>query len=249
MSRINILGVGFDSMSKDEAVKYALQIIEQRRGGYMVTPNPEIVMESWKTPELKSAVTDADLVIPDGVGIIHAANILKTPLKERLPGIDVTTSILECMARDGKSVFLLGAKPGVAEKAAETMKKQFPGLVICGTQDGYFKDDAPVIEMINEAEPDFLLVCLGAPKQEIWMARNAGKLNVGFMGGLGGTLDVFAGVTKRAPEIWQKLGLEWLYRCIKEPWRFKRAAKLPKFLFKAIGKRLRTIFKWTKKES
>lgn len=243
------MGVGFDSMSKDEAVKYALQIIEQRRGGYMVTPNPEIVMESWKTPELKSAVTDADLVIPDGVGIIHAANILKTPLKERLPGIDVTTSILECMARDGKSVFLLGAKPGVAEKAAETMKKQFPGLVICGTQDGYFKDDAPVIEMINEAEPDFLLVCLGAPKQEIWMARNAGKLNVGFMGGLGGTLDVFAGVTKRAPEIWQKLGLEWLYRCIKEPWRFKRAAKLPKFLFKAIGKRLRTIFKWTKKES
>lgn len=243
------MGVGFDSMSKDEAVKFALQIIEQRRGGYMVTPNPEIVMESWKTPELKSAVTEADLVIPDGVGIIHAANILKTPLKERLPGIDVTTSILECMARDGKSVFLLGAKPGVAEKAAETMKKQFPGLVICGTQDGYFKDDAPVIEMINEAEPDFLLVCLGAPKQEIWMARNVGKLNVGFMGGLGGTLDVFAGVTKRAPEIWQKLGLEWLYRCIKEPWRFKRAAKLPKFLFKAIGKRLRTIFKWTKKAS
>ena len=249
MSRINILGVGFDSMSKDEAVKFALQIIEQRRGGYMVTPNPEIVMESWKTPELKTAVTEADLVIPDGVGIIHAANILKTPLKERLPGIDVTTSILECMARDGKSVFLLGAKPGVAEKAAEAMKKQFPGLVICGTQDGYFKDDAPVIEMINEAKPDFLLVCLGAPKQEIWMASNAGKLNVGFMGGLGGTLDVFAGVTKRAPEMWQKLGLEWLYRCIKEPWRFKRAAKLPKFLFKAIGKRLRTIFKWTKKES
>lgn len=236
-------------MSKEEAVTYALQIIEQRRGGYMVTPNPEIVMESWKTPELKSAVTDADLVIPDGIGIIHAANILKTPLKERLPGIDVTTSILECMAREGKSVFLLGAKPGVAEKAAEAMKAQFPGLVICGTQDGYFKDDAPVIEMINKAMPDFLLVCLGAPKQEIWMARNAGKLNVGFMGGLGGTLDVFAGVTKRAPKIWQDLGLEWLYRCVKEPWRFKRAAKLPKFLLTAIGKRLRTIFKCTKKES
>ena len=249
MSRINILGVGFDSMSKEEAVRYALQIIEQGRGGYMVTPNPEIVMESWKTPELKSAVTDADLVIPDGIGIIHAANILKTPLKERLPGIDVTTSILECMAREGKSVFLLGAKPGVAEKAAEAMKEQFPGLVICGTQDGYFKDDAPVIEMINKTAPDFLLVCLGAPKQEIWMARNAGKLNVGFMGGLGGTLDVFAGVTKRAPKIWQDLGLEWLYRCVKEPWRFKRAAKLPKFLLKAIGNRIRTIFKCTKKES
>ncbi len=249
MSRIDIFGVGFDSLNKDEAVKSALEIISQRRGGYMVTPNPEIVMESWKNPELKAAVTDADLVIPDGIGIIHAANILKTPLKERLPGIDVTASILECMARDGKSVFLLGAKPGIAEKAAEEMKKQFPGLVICGTQDGYFKDDAPIIERINEAAPDFLLVCLGAPKQELWMAQNAGKLNVGLMGGLGGTLDVFSGTVKRAPKIWQDLGLEWLYRCIKEPWRFKRAAKLPKFLFKAWGKRLRMIFKWTKKES
>ena len=249
MSRIDIFGIGFDSLDKDEAVKSALEIISQRRGGYMVTPNPEIVMESWKNPELKAAVTDADLVIPDGIGIIHAANILKTPLKERLPGIDVTASILECMARDKKSVFLLGAKPGIAEKAAEEMKKQFPGLVICGTQDGYFKDDAPIIERINEAAPDFLLVCLGAPKQELWMAQNAGKLNVGLMGGLGGTLDVFSGTVKRAPKIWQDLGLEWLYRCIKEPWRFKRAAKLPKFLFKAWGKRLRTIFKWTKKES
>lgn len=249
MSRIDILGVGFDSMTKDEAVKTALEIISQRRGGYMVTPNPEIVMESWKNPELKDAVKNADLVIPDGIGIIHSARILRTPLKERLPGIDVTTSILECMGREGRRVFLLGAKPGIAEKAAEEMKKQFPGLVICGTQDGYFKDDDPVVEKINEAAPDFLLVCLGAPKQELWMAQNAGKLNVGFMGGLGGTLDVFAGTVKRAPQIWQDLGLEWLYRCLKEPWRFKRAAKLPKFLFNAIGKRLRTIFKWTKKVS
>lgn len=249
MSRIDIFGIGFDSLNKDEAVKCALEIISQRRGGYMVTPNPEIVMESWKNPELKAAVTDADLVIPDGIGIIHAANILKTPLKERVPGIDVTSSILECMGRDGKSVFLLGAKPGIAEKAAEEMKKQFPGLVISGTQDGYFKDDAPIIERINEAAPDFLLVCLGAPKQELWMSRNAGKLNVGLMGGLGGTLDVFSGAAKRAPKIWQDMGLEWLYRCIKEPWRFKRAAKLPKFLLKAIGNRIRTIFKCTKKES
>lgn len=243
MSRIDILGVEFDSLRKEEAVSYALEIISQRRGGYMVTPNPEIVMETWKNPELKAAVDNAALVIPDGIGIIHASKILKTPLKERLPGIDVTSSILECMAKDGKSVFLLGAKPGVAEKAAEEMKKEFPGLKVCGTQDGYFKDDAPVVEKINEAAPDFLLVCLGAPKQEIWMSRNAEKLNVGFMGGLGGTLDVFAGAAKRAPMLWQNLGLEWLYRCLKEPWRFKRAAKLPKFLLKAIGKRLRKIFR------
>lgn len=237
MSRIDILGVEFDSLTKDEAVRFALEQISQRSGGYMVTPNPEIVMETWRNPELKAAVADAKLTIPDGIGIIHAANILKTPMKERVPGIDVTASVLECMAKDGKSVFLLGAKPGVAEKAAENMKKDYPGLVVCGTQDGYFKDDAPVIEMINAAAPDFLLVCLGSPKQELWMKKYSGKLNVGFMGGLGGTLDVFAGVVKRAPQRWQDSGFEWLYRCVKEPWRFKRAAKLPKFIFKAIGER------------
>ena len=249
MSRIDVLGVGFDSLTKEEAVKYALEIISQRQGGYMVTPNPEIVMATWTNPELKAAVDCAALTIPDGIGIIHAANILKTPMKERVPGIDVTASLLECMAHDGKSVFLLGAKPGIAEKAAENMKRDYPGLIICGTQDGYFKDDEPVIEMINEAAPDFLLVCLGAPKQELWMKKYADRLNVGFMGGLGGTLDVFAGIVKRAPEKWQNSGFEWLYRCIKEPWRFKRTVKLPRFIFRAIAERIRKTFKWTKKVS
>lgn len=249
MSRIDILGVEFDSLTKNEAVEFALRQISERRGGYMVTPNPEIVMETWRNPELKAAVAGAKLIIPDGIGIIHAANIIKTPMKERVPGIDVTASVLERMAQDGKSVYLLGAKPGVAEKAAENMKKDYPGLIVCGTQDGYFKDDAPVIEAINAAAPDFLLVCLGAPKQELWMAKYCDKLNVGFMGGLGGTLDVFAGIVKRAPKRWQDSGFEWLYRCVKEPWRFKRAAKLPKFIFRAIGERLRKAFKWTKKVS
>lgn len=237
MSRIDILGVEFDSLTKAEAVGFALEQISKRSGGYMVTPNPEIVMETWHNPKLKAAVADAKLTIPDGIGIIHAANILKTPMKERVPGIDLTAAVLEVMAKDGKSVFLLGAKPGVAEKAAENMKRDYPGLKVCGTQDGYFKDDAPVIEKINAAAPDFLLVCLGSPKQELWMAKYKDELNVGFMGGLGGTLDVFAGVVKRAPKRWQDSGFEWLYRCVKEPWRFKRAAKLPKFIFKAIGER------------
>ena len=237
------MGVEFDSVTKDEAVRFVLDRISERSGGYMVTPNPEIVMETWANPELKSAVSGAKLTIPDGIGVIHAANILKTPLKERVPGIDVTASVLERMAKEGKSVFLLGAKPGIAEKAAENMKKEYAGLRVCGMQDGYFKDDKPVIDMINAAKPDFLLVCLGAPKQELWMAKHEKELDVGFMGGLGGTLDVFAGVVKRAPKGWQDSGFEWLYRCVKEPWRFKRAAKLPEFIFKAIGERTRKAVK------
>ena len=136
-------------------------------------------------------------------------------------------------------MFLLGAKPGVAEQAGKRLETMFPGLVIAGAYDGYFKDDAPVVEAVNAAHPDLLLVCLGAPKQELWMQHNQSVLNVGLMAGLGGSLDVFAGNVKRAPKLFQKLGLEWFYRLLKEPKRIGRMMKLPKFLFACIGKKLR----------
>ena len=173
------------------------------------------------------------------IGVIYGAKILGTPLRAKLPGIDFASALMAQMGQEGKSVFLLGAKPGVADAAAEKMRERFPGLVIAGTNDGYFQDDDPVVEKINAAQPDLLLVCLGAPKQELWMQRNAPRLRVGLMPGLGGSLDVFAGNVKRAPKLFQKLGLEWFYRLIKEPKRIGRMMKLPKFLFAAIGCKLR----------
>jgi len=187
---------------------------------------------------LMNAVEHAALVLPDGIGVVKGARILGTPLKEKIPGIDFATNLMAKMAENGQKLFLLGAKPGVAEMAAAALKERFPGLNICGSNDGYFQDDAPIIDKINAAEPDLLLVCLGAPKQELWMQANAPKLRVGLMAGLGGSLDVFAGVTERAPELWQKLGLEWFYRLLKEPSRAKRMSNLPKFGFAVIGKRL-----------
>ena len=242
MNRIDVLGVGFDDLTKDNAIELCKKLIDEHRAAYMATPNPEIVMAAWDNAELMKALENADLVIPDGIGVVKAARILGTPLKERLPGIEIGEAILEYLAVSGKSAFLLGAKPGVAELAAEQIRKKYPGINICGTNDGYFKEDAPVVAKINAAKPDFLMVCLGAPKQEIWMSRNAPMLDVGLMAGLGGSLDVFAGTVERAPKIWQDLNLEWLYRCIKEPWRFKRIAKLPLFIVKAWAKRLRKIF-------
>ena len=135
-------------------------------------------------------------------------------------------------------MFLYGARPGVAEKAAERMKQRFPGLVICGTNDGYGNDDGAVVSKINAAKPDFVMVCLGVPKQELWMAKHAAKLDAGLMAGLGGTIDVFSGQTKRAPLIWQKLKLEWLYRCFEEPKRFRKIKRIPQFIIKAWRKRL-----------
>ena len=239
MSRTDVLGVGFDNVTKAEAVERALALIDAREGRYVVTPNPEIVMLAKENPALKEALAGADIVLPDGAGIVKGAAILGRPMKEKVPGIDLACGVMARLAERGGSVYLFGAKPGVAEAAAETLRTKFPGLVISGTSDGYFSDDGPIIEKIKDAAPDFLLVCLGAPKQELWMAKMSGKLLVGLMVGLGGSLDVFAGTVKRAPEAWQKLDLEWLYRLLKEPRRIGRMMKLPLFVIEAAGERLR----------
>ncbi len=239
MSRTDVLGVGFDNVTKAEAVERALELIDAREGRYVVTPNPEIVMLAKENPALKEALAGADIVLPDGAGIVKGAAILGRPMKEKVPGIDFACGVMARLAERGGSVYLFGAKPGVAEAAAETLRTKFPGLVISGTSDGYFSDDGPIIEKIKDAAPDFLLVCLGAPKQELWMAKMSGKLPVGLMVGLGGSLDVFAGTVKRAPVAWQKLDLEWLYRLLKEPRRIGRMMKLPLFVIEAAGERLR----------
>lgn len=235
MSRIDVLGVSFDDLTMDEAVEIALGFMQERRACYACTPNPEIVMAAKGDAALRAALSGAELVLADGVGITKAAAMLGTPLKSRVPGIDFASNVISLLAQRGGSVYLLGAKPLVAEAAAEKLTQTYPGIVIAGTNDGYFTDDAPVIEKINAASPDFLMVCLGSPKQELWMSANVGRLSCGLMAGLGGSLDVLAGNVQRAPETWRRLGLEWLYRVIKEPKRLGRVMKLPAFVLEAAA--------------
>lgn len=235
MSRIDVLGVSFDDLTMDEAVEIALGFMQERRACYACTPNPEIVMAAKGDAALRAALSGAELVLADGVGITKAAAMLGTPLKSRVPGIDFASNVISRLAQRGGSVYLLGAKPLVAEAAAEKLTQTYPGIVIAGTNDGYFTDDASVIEKINAASPDFLMVCLGSPKQELWMSANAGRLSCGLMAGLGGSLDVLAGNVQRAPETWRRLGLEWLYRVIKEPKRLGRVMKLPAFVLEAAA--------------
>ena len=235
MSRIDVLGVSFDDLTMDEGVEIALGFMQERRACYACTPNPEIVMAAKGDAALRAALSGAELVLADGVGITKAAAMLGTPLKSRVPGIDFASNVISRLAERGGSVYLLGAKPLVAEAAAEKLTQTYAGIVIAGTNDGYFTDDAPVIEKINAASPDFLMVCLGSPKQELWMSANAGRLSCGLMAGLGGSLDVLAGNVQRAPETWRRLGLEWLYRVIKEPKRLGRVMKLPAFVLEAAA--------------
>ena len=228
--RINVLGVGFDNLTLEEAVEAGMDLVRSPGAHYVVTPNPEIVEVCREDPAVMEIVNHADLVLPDGIGVVKGAAMLGTPLKGRVPGFEFASGLLGKLAKEGRSVYLLGAKPGVAELAGKRLTGQYPGLKIAGTHDGYFKEDAPVVEAIRESGADVVLVCLGAPKQEKWMAKNGADTGAHLLCGLGGSLDVFAGVVERAPKFWCDHGLERFYRLLKEPRRIGRMMKLPLFL-------------------
>ncbi len=237
--KIDIMGVPFDNVNMGEALERAQQLLRGDQPSYVVTPNPEIVYETMKDEGFAHLIAGASLILADGIGVIYAGKILGTPLKEKVTGVGFATNLLSILAAEGLGLYLLGSKPGVAQLAGEKMMELHPELKIVGVADGYFKDEATVVANIQAAKPAALFVCLGSPKQEQFMANHMEALGVPLMVGLGGTLDAFAGTVKRAPEWVQKIGMEWLYRMIKEPKRFNRFWRLPKFLFAVIGKRLR----------
>ena len=237
--KTEILGVRFDNLTQQEAAQRGRQLLEEDKFHYVVTPNPEFLLAAEKDPEFRRVLNAADLVLPDGIGVVYSAKILGTPLKERVPGIEFAEAMLSALNHMGGRLYLLGAKPGVAEEAGRRICARYPALVLCGTHDGYFKDEQAILPEIAAAKPDLLFVCLGAPKQEKWMARWGQHTGAKLAIGLGGCLDVFAGNVQRAPERWQKLGLEWAYRLKKEPKRIGRMAKLPLVLVKAAGQRIR----------
>lgn len=228
--RINVLGVGFDNLTLDEAAERGMELLHSSGTHYVVTPNPEIVEICRENLAARHAVNSADLVLADGIGVVKGAQMLGTPLKGRAPGIEFAGRLMESMAKEGLSLYLLGAKPGVAETAGKNLAEKYPGLKIAGTHDGYFQEDGPVIQAIRESGADCVFVCLGAPKQELWMSKHGGATGAHLLCGLGGSLDVFAGVVERAPKFWSDHGLEWFYRLCKDPRRAGRMMKLPLFL-------------------
>ena len=234
--KINILGVAFDALTLGEAEERADALLCSGAGGYIVTANPEIVLRCREDAAYAAAVNGAKLVLADGVGDLCAARILGTPLPGRVAGADLVPRLLARLAERGGSVFLYGARPGVAERAGESLQSACPGLRIAGTENGYISDETALFAALNAQKPDLLLLGLGAPRQELWMAENRRSISA-VMIGVGGLLDVFAGDIPRAPESWQRLGLEWLYRLLREPRRFKRVIRLPKILLLALRER------------
>ena len=237
--KTDVLGVQYDNLTMAEALARGRELLTGDKCAYVVTPNAEMAYEALHDEEFCRVLNEADLVLPDGAGVVLGAKILKTPLKQKVAGIEFAQNMLPVYEELGSRLYLLGSKPGVAELAAEKMLQKHPDLCICGMADGYFRDEDEVVRKINEANADALYVCLGAPKQEYFMYRHRAKLNVRLMAGLGGTLDGIAGTVKRAPRWMIRLQLEWLYRLIREPRRFGRMLRLPKFVFAALKKRMK----------
>ncbi len=233
------MGVGFDNLTKAEFIQRAKNMLDQRQRGYCVTPNAEIVYEAIQDAAFRELLNGASLVLPDGAGVILGAKILGTPMKEKVAGIEFGEAVCKLLSENKGRLFLLGSKPGIADAAGEKLSEKYPGLVICGTADGYFDDETAVVNKINEAQPDVIFVCLGAPKQEKFIKKHFDELNATLMLGLGGSLDGYAGMVQRAPQWMINLSLEWLYRLLKEPKRLGRMMRLPKFVMICFKEKLR----------
>lgn len=234
--RVNILDVCFDKVTMKEAVDTVIRYIDENEKHTILTANPEIVMKAHHDKEFCKLMNQGDLVVADGIGIIIASKIIKKYLPERVAGYDLIQNIFKKIMTMDKTVYLFGAAPKVAEKAAELMMIKYPGLKIIGSHDGYFdnEEEKLIIKEINELKPDLLLVGLGAPKQEDWWFSHKDELNVKVCIGVGGSFDVMSGKFKRAPKIFIRFGLEWFHRLITQPTRFKRMIKLPLFLLEVL---------------
>lgn len=237
--KIDVMGLKFDSMTMDEALSRAEALLRGEKAAYVVTPNAEIAYKALHDVQLREMLNGADLMLPDGAGVVLASKLLRTPVKQKVAGVDFAAGLLGILERNGQSLYLLGGKTGIGELAAQKMLEAHPQLRIAGIADGYFQDEAPVIAKINASGADALFVCLGAPKQERFMVQHQQELHVHLMAGLGGSLDAFAGTVQRAPAWMIRLNLEWLYRLIREPKRFRRMLRLPKYLWAVMLKRIR----------
>ncbi|MCL2576426.1 MAG: WecB/TagA/CpsF family glycosyltransferase [Defluviitaleaceae bacterium] len=242
METIQILRIPFAKITQKEAIDKLEEFLCEPTNHVIVTPNPEGVMQARRNPYFYEALKSADLSLADGTGIVLASYLQKERLPERVRGVDTIFALLESLSEKRNfTAYFLGGTEGTAEKAKENMQKKYSRLKVAGFHHGFFsaEEEKKIIDEINHLSPDILLVCTGMPRAEIWVAKNK-KINARLTMCLGGTLDVMAGTAKTAPPLMRKFGLEWLYRLIRQPSRFKRMLDIPRFVVAAISERVST---------
>ena len=237
INRVDILGVGVDSLTMQEAIEQIETFFDERKPTLIATANAEMLMRATHDEELKQILNAADLVVPDGAGTVWAAHHLGYEMPERVAGYDLAQELMRLAPSKNRRIYFFGSAPGVAEKAKLKAETLYPEINIVGTRNGFFTtdDEADIINEIKKAQPDLLLAALGVPKQEKWLAKYKDELNVPVSIGVGGTFDVMAGVMKRAPKWMQRAKLEWLFRAMLQPKRAGRLIALPKFVLKVYS--------------
>lgn len=231
---VNILGVEFDNVTMDQAVEIGLSLFDREAKSSVYTPNPEIVMAAYEDITLQRRLNEGALCIPDGIGVVIGSKIIGKPLKERVAGYDFTRNLFNHLKDTDKTVYFYGSKPGVAELAAKKIEEEFKGIKIVGISNGYEKDMDMLMDKINKAKPDLLLVGLGAPRQEEWISTYMDRIDSKVFIGVGGSFDGFSGTVKRSPDIFIKLNIEWFHRLITQPSRWRRMLQLPRFIVKML---------------
>ena len=239
-ARTKILGVPVDAIAYDQWMEQIRQWVRHSRHPHHVcTVNPEFIILARQDPIFFNILNRADLCVPDGVGLLWASRILGSPIAERVTGSDGVPVIAAHAAQHGWRIFFLGAAPGIAEKAADVLRQQHPGLQVAGSYAGSpaEAEEDSIVSLINGSAADILLVAYGAPAQDKWIARNLPRLHVKMAMGVGGSLDFIAGIVPRAPVWMRENGLEWLYRLIRQPWRLRRMLRLPRFVIAVLRHR------------
>ncbi|WP_404405255.1 WecB/TagA/CpsF family glycosyltransferase [Jeotgalibacillus malaysiensis] len=232
----NYLGVDVSPLNYDELIGALYKRLEEHQNSFIVAINPEKIMKAQQDEALRNLLNRADFQIPDGIGVILASKFKKGKIKRRVTGIDMMLRICQEAQVRKKKIFLFGAKPGIADEAKAGLEKMYPGIQVAGTLNGYEKDPDVIRQTINDAKPDILFVAMGSPAQEYFIVDNMHELHPHIFQGVGGSFDVLSGRIKRAPEGFQRLGLEWFYRLLKEPKRIKRQLILPVFLLEVLKK-------------
>lgn len=236
MKKINVFGVKFSDVDDETLQEILTKNIEGANNFKIVTPNPEIVMSACKDESLKNLINNSDLVLKDGIGIVIAQKIAKINANGRQTGFDTLKKILKIANDRNLKIYIVGAKQEVLDKAISNINKDYPNIKIAGSHNGYFElgtdKEVEIINDIRQKEPDIVVSAMGFPKQELFISKLDSLTSMSI--GVGGSLDVISGNLKRAPRWIQKIGMEWLYRLIKEPSRIKRQLVIPKFLLKVI---------------
>ncbi|KIO64069.1 MULTISPECIES: WecB/TagA/CpsF family glycosyltransferase [Bacillaceae] len=235
MNKVKIMSILFDNYHMSEFVGILKERLLNQKKTFVVTANPELVMYANKNSNYFNTLSKANYITADGIGIVMASKLLKHPIKERVAGFDLMGELLHVAEKEKLKVYLLGAKESTLEKAIKRIKETYPNINIVGFHHGYIDiSDKKIAKDIMLLAPDLIFVALGFPKQEFWIEKYISEFSKGLFMGVGGSFDVWAGEVKRAPQVWINLNLEWLYRLLRQPTRFKRMLVLPRFLIKIM---------------